>query len=863
MRRNVLNWICGQFKDASHAIVLTHNIDFLFVQSVLLPKLRLSGSPRLTIFADANCASGAYRDQHALIDGLGVRYRVVPVDLGPMRRFHAKAVILSSPQRAMCAIGSGNLTHGGMSANHEAWIFGDSAGEKAALLTSLRDYIQSLATMVPLGKPVQDDMAAVFDPEQTWIAGLPPPSGLVTAPSDQPLLDQIADFVGGEIRAISVLTPYFDPDGKALTEIYRRFSAPVTVGIQPGREGLSIKASAALPKDITLKTVDCLEERRPSFIHAKVIAFHRVDDVVLAIGSANCSQAALLADRNWGNAELMAMDSLTPEAFAEFFGELVQPDEAPNLPADPQSDEWESDVSALRILAARQEGDTLEIAFKSAMPLSNLVVEAREGTLRAAQCDNKRGVAVFAAPIRMRSIELTGQTPTGQWVRSGKTWVDDEASLAAPAGLRRVFRRLQDAESSDEKSADAFRAVLDQFRDYLRDPEVSRRRMRRGEQNDRPLAPYDPAAVFSDDFGKGHVSSQRHTDLSRFQQNILGIVEAIFAVSTAGGRGGEPDYDSGANGEEPDPEIEEQKITRRSNPTPNAKTAAQLRRALEGIEAALVDPSFVTVRRPELLGADIALAAILLVKGLADGHLDIETYRAITKKLWAHLFFGPRGDGTGNIARRMSELDDTARDQFVAAFASPKLSAALVLWSLPEWQATDVDALWFRMSVCQLQNQCFWLFSSAPPDAVMAELENQATLLPPSQREAAIETWVSMVRGGEALRLLFDGLTPISHLELVKVATATEVGPHDLLWQAKALAFPTQHYRREKSVHAEVLLLGQSTPRKFKGDHLVPVRDLLASKVLQLPSRAKAEIERFIEASKGVRGHSNGKATER
>ncbi len=853
MRRNVLNWLCGQFKDASHAIVLTHNIDFLFVQSVLLPKLRSAGSPRLTIFADANCASGTYRDQNSLIDGLGIRYRVVPIDLGPMRRFHAKAILLGSPQRAICAIGSGNLTHGGMSANHEAWIFGDLAGEKAALLTSLRDYVRSLAATVPLGEPVQDDMDAVFDQEHTWIAGLPEPSGLLTAPSDRPVLDQIADVVGAEIRAISVLTPYFDPDGKALTEIHRRFGAPVTVGIQPGREGLSSKAAAALPKGIMLKTVDCLEDRRPSFIHAKIIAFHRTADVVLAIGSANCSQAALLANRNWGNAELMAINSLTPEAFAEFFGELVQSNEAPNLPAKPLSDEWDSDVSEVRILAARQEGDTLEIAFKSAMPLSNLMVEAREGTWRCVRFDDKRGVAVFPAPIRMRSAELTGQTPTGEWVRSTRTWIDDEASLAAPAALRRVFRRLQDAETSND-SADAFRAVLDQFRDYLRDPEVSRRRMRRDEQDDRPSAPYDPAAVFSDDFGKGLASSQRHSDLSRFQQNILGIVEAIFAVSSGSGHGGGRDIDPAANGEEPDPDIEEQKITQRSSSTPNAKTAAQLRRALEAMEAALVDPSFVTARRPELLGADIALAAILLVKGLADGHLETEAYRTITRKLWTQLFFGPHGDGAGSIARRMSDLDDAARNRFVAAFASPKLSAALVLWSLPEWQAADPEALWFWMSTCQLQYRYSWLFSSAPPDAVMAELGHQATLLPPNQREAAVATWVSMVRGGEALRLLFDALTPISHLELVKVATATEVGPHDLLWQAKALAFPTQHYRREKSVHAEVLLLGKSTPRKFKGDHLVPVRDLLASKVLQLPSRATAEIERFIDASKVVRG---------
>ena len=56
----------------------------------------------------------------------------------------------------------------------------------------------------------------------------------------------------------------------------------------------------------------------------------------------------------------------------------------------------------------------------------------------------------------------------------------------------------------------------------------------------------------------------------------------------------------------------------------------QLRRALRNVEAALLEPAFIAARRPGLLGADIALAAILLVKGLADGYLEVEFYRETT-----------------------------------------------------------------------------------------------------------------------------------------------------------------------------------------------------------------------------------------
>ena len=123
MRRNVLTWLTAQVPNARHALILTHNIHFLFVQSVLATRLRQAGNPRLTIFADAACAAQAFGEQRALLDGLGVRYRVVSVDLGPARRFHPKALLLVGPDRAALAIGSGNLTHGGMAANHEAWTF--------------------------------------------------------------------------------------------------------------------------------------------------------------------------------------------------------------------------------------------------------------------------------------------------------------------------------------------------------------------------------------------------------------------------------------------------------------------------------------------------------------------------------------------------------------------------------------------------------------------------------------------------------------------------------------------------------------------------------------------------------------------
>jgi hypothetical protein len=77
----------------------------------------------------------------------------------------------------------------------------------------------------------------------------------------------------------------------------------------------------------------------------------------------------------------------------------------------------------------------------------------------------------------------------------------------------------------------------------------------------------------------------------------------------------------------------------------NDRTRAQLRRALKAIEAAMLDDDFVAARSPQLLGADIALAAVLLVKGISDRLLDREDYREGTRRLWTALFLGEQGMG--------------------------------------------------------------------------------------------------------------------------------------------------------------------------------------------------------------------------
>ncbi|MGD9979559.1 MAG: hypothetical protein AB7H66_03245 [Hyphomonadaceae bacterium] len=850
MRRNVLGWLSEQVQGARHALILTHNIDFLFVQSVLLPQLRQAGNPKLTIFADAMCAAQSFAQQRPLLDGLGARYRVVQVDLGAGRRFHPKALLLAGPERAALAIGSGNLTHGGMGANHEAWAFAVSDGEGAPLIAAFRDYATTLASTLPLSAALEDGIDAVFDPTHAWTTSLPPPAGLASSPSAVPILDQIATMVTGDVRSVDVLAPYHDDKAAALSTIASRFSVPITCWVQPGRAGLSQSAAAALPQNVSLKSVDCIEERRPSFIHAKVLAFHRAEDAVIVVGSANCSQAALLADSTWGNAEIVAVDVASEERATEFFSELVRSETPPPLPEHPPSEDWEEPPrNALRILAARQEGDVLKVAYHSHSTLTDLQLEAAEGVWAPTSIRTDSAQATFNPAHRVRVVALSGMTENGERVRSPQMWVDDEGSLAAPATLRRVFRRFQEGDQEADP-AQTFRGVLELFGDYLRDPEAARRRVYRNNDETRPTGPYDPSVVFSDDFGVGSFSPHgAHVD-AYAPTSILAIIEGMFSVGR-GSTSNRPPTPSPSEPEEEnnDPEAAQAALLRQSQqPRKNERTSAALRRAAIAVERALCDPKFVEARAPALLGADVAVAAVLLVKGLADGLLDVATYRESTRKIWQALFFGD-GRAMGGFPARIEAIADTdSRATFIGALSNPRLSAAMALWSITEFGAEDADGAWFKYSAAALQEQCPWLLTGAAPDIVASEIALMAaSLLPPNERETAGRAWIEVVRAGEALRALRAGLKQADQTALRAQVKSDRLTTRDLVWVSGGFAFPIADVPREVGAKAEVRFLGQARTARFISTFPIPVRELVEAQALALPPSANDVVMRLID----------------
>ncbi len=169
----------------------------------------------------------------------------------------------------------------------------------------------------------------------------------------------------------------------------------------------------------------------------------------------------------------MAFESTSPEALAALLDELEITDDPPELPTIRPSEDWpDDDRPPLRILAARQSGTELKIAFKSDGPVADFSVIC-EGLWPAQRLDLERRVAVIAMPLQARAVAIQATAVDGTRVTSAEAWVDDEASLTAPSTRRRLFAKLAEAEEPESDPARGYQGILEVFNEYLRDPRRS------------------------------------------------------------------------------------------------------------------------------------------------------------------------------------------------------------------------------------------------------------------------------------------------------------------------------------------------------------------------------------------------------
>lgn len=798
MRRDILHSISEE-KDITNAIVLTHNIDFVFIQTLVLSALRRCGYPSLTILADASCAAASYAYQAPVLHGLGVRYRVVPVALKPGFRFHPKAMLLSGPDSAKLYVGSGNLTFGGWRENAEIWLSYDSR-DGTMPFSAFLSYLTELVELVALPDAVRAEIQEAFDPEtHVWAADLEKPGGLLGKAGKGPaLLDQmLAYLTHGAPDKVTVCAPYFDEEAEALTAIGRRSGAgAVVVLTQPNRTGLTEAAwkGAGSPQltPITFQHADDQGRLREAFLHAKFYAFERAGHVTIFAGSANCSRAALTIPGAAGNAELMAVTEMSENEFRlSFLDELSAKEGPPGLAIKTPEPE-PPPVSGLRILGASYEDAYLRVAYApSRWSITACMVDG------AATHFEPLGAGVIGAQLEVspRQVFLEG-TDGASAAKSAEGWIDHESALRSTARGRSVAEAIQSRVRAGEWSVGAWSEVFNVFCAHLRylPPRLAATRSGLlGSKNGRhePIK-YSFKDVFASAYGLPSISSYLPPLPGGAEGRVRSLQQLLLRWF------GLPVVDSGddVDGATPiEPNVGTDVVDRPVGlPTSILKKASKpeegdlrrVKRLVAQMTDAMASAKFQRERPPELLSADLKVASALLRVALREGWLDPDTFFQITHDIWVPLFFDAEGEGRGWLQRRYESAPSA--DDFAAVMRSPDLLAALVAWvsEVRDEERTPAHAR-FSLAAALAVARLPWLWDGVDDELVSRELAD--LLAHTNSAGSSVDydetgaSWLRLVQRGHALRRMEQALAGSTPVQLAPRIHQKQLSKGELLWQ--------------------------------------------------------------------------------
>lgn len=796
---NVLQKLVDATKRATTAVILTHNIDFIFAQAIVVNRLRKSGSPRLTIFADAGCAAGSFKRQSEKADRVGRSFRVVPVNLGPGRRFHPKTIFLAGPEGANLAVGSGNLGHGGWSGNREIWTYFSFPGDGGPAIAAFRDYLEEVCDLADVSEAARMTVLEPFRSEH-WASDLPEPAGLLALPADTPLMDRLLAQFEGSPSSFDVLAPYFDPEGVALRELAGRLKVPMRVLIQHGKEGLSLPAATSLPVSVTILGVTPVENGKQT-IHAKLYAAIYADRVVLIAGSANCSRAALLSRRN-GNAELMAVCHLSVSEYEELLSGIQISDHPPDLPEVPPNEDWDAIESPpVRILSASFESSVLTIrcAFAASVAPSQIRVVLNAGTHGAVASEGGAYSFNVSDPGSRLWVEI--DTAVGA-IRSAPMWIDHEAELRIGRPEFNVQAKLNGNEGpiSSDGLIEIFTLVVEHYNSPI--PWAGMK----GGKKIVPAIEYNLNDVFSEGFGQrayAPVSSGGY-----FATDEWALMNDYFKVGGSPRPTTDPD-DPPDNPDRSPPELK----------TPSARSkpleftqVQKLRRLMDKAVTSMSSIAFLESRPPARLAADLRTAALLLAiarrrEGVGRANVDTASARLFQK------LFG--GDGS----RPLLDIYVERHPEAPGLMQSSDLTAAVTLWVADLVNVPEAGP-WFDFAATRLAAAHPWLVQGKEDrleslDRLSAHVGCLSEALP--------DLWLSWIQGGAAVKALMGSLANLS--ELPGPITRSLVHRGEIVWIGNQFAVTQADFDRKGK--AELFLLQDARRARFIGEKAIPIVDII------------------------------------
>lgn len=881
MRSDLIKTISGH-KDLTNVVVLTFNIDLIFVETVLLRALRKCGHPSLTIFADAEEVSRTFDAQDRWLSSIGRRFRVVPVPMHRGYRFHPKAVFVSGPEEAELFVGSGNLTFGGFRQNDEVWTSFSSREDGTGSMTAFQDMLSACMRRSNATHGVRREINEAYDAAtRSWATVKAEADGLIWRVGEGPsLLDQMALVVGDRpISRVLVCSPYYDEIGAGLRGFADRWpDANIELLIQSGQSTLTRSAiDHARIQPRLLSSKSARPDGGDAFIHAKFYALFSANEVLLFSGSANCTAAALGQSGESGNAEMLAFRRLDIAAFEDQVrSELQIVDEAPVVPHQAADEVDDTENARILVLSASYEGRMLTVSF-TANPgtkvdtcwVDSAAVKLAEPMMPAS---NIR-IPLTQLP---RVIRLEG-VADGERVLSRNHWVDHEFALSATSRQRKVVAALESRISPTNWSFGSWIEVLRLVGDHLRyEPDVLHQQHNAAHDAKLEKATYRAADFFTNDYRlpSHHAMNVFHHEDDR----ILGLgrlVLGLFGTGTEDAPSQEEDGNS-LTGEEtvdrpetPVPSVRQKQTGRRQHRELTEAEHKRARRIAASIVDRLTQEHFLRHRHQELLATDLSLVAVLLIAGRNEGWLSTDLFFDLTYKVWIRLFFdhglpdAENAGAAGWLELRSQQADDL--ELFRQTVGTVSLSSALAMWAFtcPDVASKPEKvrfALATRMAVARLP----WLWNLHRIHEVAEEIDRIASRTGWLGRGAGtgwndiVTRWDQMFGEGRALARFEKVLTGRTVEDWRSTIERDKIEAGTLLWQGPlgfCVAKLSAGGRTMDVGNVSVLPLRAKREVKLKVSYVLPIKCLLRVAPVDGTRFAREDAEslgRFVERLEGL-----------
>ena len=387
---------------AREALLCSRDIDLGYFEQAVLGAVEATGA-RVTVLGDARAADPG----PGTAPGAGTRYVHGLAAPGAGGTFHAKVVIVAGRDRALVAIGSGDLTPAGWERNEEFWTV--ATADRAAcpeLVADVADWLRSLeglCALTPLAVSAISRTAALLE-ELAIEAELVDTGHRLVHTSVRPIADQLP---GGAVDSLLLYAPSHDERTAAAAELIARLRpARATLAVQSGGRTVIQTATARRVIAAAGIAVAVVEDAGERYRHAALIEAVRPDGSRWALtGSPDLSARALLTSAgDGGNIEV----GVVSRPAASLFTAAARPVPLEEVPAVRQPGGTSARTAAdgpVLLSAARADGG-LEVTLARAADWPAPLEAAR-----ADGFDAIGSVPAGAVSHLLAGVNLPGGTP--------------------------------------------------------------------------------------------------------------------------------------------------------------------------------------------------------------------------------------------------------------------------------------------------------------------------------------------------------------------------------------------------------------------------------------------------------------------